>query len=395
MKRKSPFQKIADAQKKQAELTHDETGAFNPVVDQDQIKKILRGSMPGMKARRAFNDVGEVNASNTREAAQVVASILNSAAAQEYMQPDETDFDINEANQVLRTAATTEEGMRYIAQESVDPIKDVLDYRGMARSMMKTVNVPNGTRHFLQLDVRATAAVINGRHGKSVQVSQPDAEYVEADRFTITSNAKMSIVSLHEARFDMLSRIQDTMRQEIEREEDKRFIALVDTSAQIGGNSQVAYNDAPSVGVFEAMKYQIERHPKNVGAFIMHRLELSNLITAWAGDSTVVGNPFTGGSPVDFVTQREVILSGWVGNVLGVPLKITAGSRTADVVVPTGRIYAVAPKEELGEFGVHIDLMAEPYTLAAQGEPAKGFLAVEHISMVIPRAYSCVRAVRS
>lgn len=389
MKRKSPFQKIADAQKKQAELTHDETGAFNPVVDQDQIKKILRGSMPGMKARRAFNETGEVNASNTKEAAQIVASILNSAAAQEYMQPDETDFDINEANQVLRTAATTEEGMRYIAQESVDPIKDVLDYRGMARSMLKTVNVPNGTRHFLQLDVRATAAVINGRHGKSVQISQPDAEYVEADRFTITSNAKMSIVSLHEARFDMLSRIQDTMRQEIEREEDKRFIALVDTSAQISENSQVAYTGAPSVGVFEAMKYQIERHPKNVGAFVMHRLELSNLIQQWSGDSSF------GASPVDFVTQREVILSGWVGNVLGVPLKITAGSRTADVVVPTGRIYAVAPKEELGEFGVHIDLMAEPYTLAAQGEPAKGFLAVEHISMVIPRAYSCVRAVRS
>jgi HK97 family phage major capsid protein len=391
MKRKSPFQKIADAQKKQAELTHDETGAFNPVVDQDQIKKILRGSMPGMKARRAFNEGGEVNASNTREAAQVVASILNSAAAQEYMQPDDTGIDVNEANQILRTAATTEEGMRYIAQESVDPIKDVLDYRGMARSMLKTVNVPNGTRHFLQLDVRATAAVINGRHGKSVQISQPDAEYVEADRFTITSNAKMSIVSLHEARFDMLSRIQDTMRQEIEREEDKRFIALVDTSAQIGGNTNVAYSGAPSVGVFEAMKYQIEKHPKNVGAFMMHRLELSNLINSWAG------NPITGpgGSPVDFVTQREVILSGWVGNVLGVPLKITAGSRTADVVIPTGRIYAVAPKEELGEFGVHIDLMAEPYTLAAQGEPAKGFLAVEHISMVIPRAYSCVRAVRS
>lgn len=389
MKKKSPFQKIADAKRKEAELTHDETGKFNPVVDQDEIKKILRGSMPGMRARRAFSEGGEVNASNTKEAAQIVASILNTAAAQEYMQPDDNGIDVEEANQVLRTAATTEEGMRYIAQESVDPIKDVLDYRGMARSMMKNVNIPNGTRHFLQLDVRATAAVINGRHGKSVQISQPDAEYVEADRFTITSNAKMSIVSLHEARFDMLSRIQDTMRQEIEREEDKRFIALVDTSAQIGGNTNVAYTGAPSVGVFESMKYQIEKHPKNVGAFIMHRQELSNLIQQWSGDSAF------GASPVDFVTQRETILSGWVGNVLGVPLKITAGSRTADVVVPTGRIYAVAPKEELGEFGVHIDLMAEPYTLAATGEPAKGFLAVEHISMVIPRAYSCVRAVRS
>lgn len=393
MKKNNPFLKLSDQQKREASVTHTEDGKFNPAVDGDQIRQLLQSSSMNKTASRAFSEKnGEVNAYTKKEAMQIVANIINNHmdSARDIKQPE---LDKAKIKELIRNASKSRRGFEYVAQEVVAPIPDVLTYRGMTRSMMKKVDIPQGERHIVPLDVRATASVI-AKSGKSTEVSELKAKYRTAEPFPITSNAKMSIFELHEARYDMLSRIQESMREEIEREEDKRFIALVDTASRNSVNLEINYANAPSVGVFENLKYQLEQHPKNAGAFIMHRRELNLLINAWAGDNTVVGSS-GGPSPVDFVTQRETILSGWVGNILGVPLKISSGSRTADIVVPTGRIYVVAPPEELGEFGIHIDLQAEPYDGTPLGEATKGFHAVEYVSYVIPRNYAVSRAVRA
>jgi hypothetical protein len=181
--------------------------------------------------------------------------------------------------------------------------------------------------------------------------------------------------------FDVLDRAQDTARQEIELEEDKRGLSLLDRAA-LTVNSQTIFSTL-GVAAFEDIRYQVERHRLVVEKFLINRAELSDLI------KTAVGLG-AGGQHVDPVTERELILAGYVGNVLNAQI-ITAAGTGVEEVVPKGTVYACTGSEYLGEMGVRVELFSEPFNQFSQRRSVKGWAFMEIIGFGIPNAKAAAK----
>lgn len=184
--------------------------------------------------------------------------------------------------------------------------------------------------------------------------------------------------------FDVLDRAQDTARQEIELEEDKRALSLVDKSATTV--NAVTIFSTLGVAALEDIRYQVERHRLVVEKFLINRRELTDLI------KTAVG---LGASSqhVDPVTERELILAGYVGNVLNAQI-ITAAGTGVEEVVPAGTVYAVTGSEYMGEMGVRVELFSEPFNKFANRELVKGWAFGEIIGFAIPNSRSVAKGTK-
>jgi hypothetical protein len=93
---------------------------------------------------------------------------------------------------------------------------------------------------------------------------------------------------------------------------------------------------------------------------------------------------------VDPVTERELILSGYIGNFVGARILTAAGTGQQEVI-PAGTFYACAGPEYLGEMGIRIELFSEPFNEYANQRTTKGWAFVEQVGYVIPNAKTCAK----
>src|SRR5690606_10080867 len=133
-------------------------------------------------------------------------------------------------------------------------------------------------------------------------------KYVTPSEFKITSFPTVDIEDIYQMNYDVLDRAQDTARQEIELEEDKRGLALIDRAARTV-NAETIFSTL-NIAALEDIRYQVERHRLVVDKFLINRAEVSDIV------KMATGSAGAGAGHVDPVTERELILAGYVGNVL-------------------------------------------------------------------------------
>ena len=164
--------------------------------------------------------------------------------------------------------------------------------------------------------------------------------------------------------------MQDRARQDIEHKEDLAAINLL----QAGGNAvnNTSFFATLNLAAFEAMRYQIERHRLICDKFIIHRQEVSDLVNQVRTE-------------VDPVTQRELIMAGYIGHILNADIITTAGTNTYEILDP-GEVVTVAAPEYLGGMPVRVELFSEPLNEFVNGKPRQGWFWYELISMVLINA---------
>jgi hypothetical protein len=367
---------------KQDEQLHDESGAFNPKSYggfRDDVQAAV-----GNKSARMFDKKGELNAYDRKDALQQIAyllqSVTNKASPGAFSKSASTDSDMkpDERRKVLAAALQdpTQEGFAIVGQELLLPIKDIIDYEGWARKFFRVRPLAQGELFRIAKDVRATAWVV-GQDGQSLE-SRLYGKYVTPSEFKITSFPTVDIEDIYQMNFDVLDRAQDTARQEIELEEDKRALAIMNRAA-LTVNSPTIFSTL-GVAAFEDIRYQIERHRLVCEKFAINRRQLSDLIKTAVG----YGSP---GQHVDPVTERELILAGYVGNVLNCQIITCAGTGVQEVV-PAGTVYATTGPEYMGEMGIRVELFSEPYNMFSQRRTVKGWAFMEMLGFVIPNARS-------
>lgn len=385
---KTPVARVATPKKahltvKADEALHDETGTFNPHPYGGFREEI--SSAVGNRTARMFDAKGEINAYDKKDALQQIAYLLQSvtkkASPGTFAKGASSDMDPNARRQVLAAALQdpTSEGFAIVGQELLLPIKDIIDYEGWARKIFRVRPLAQGELFRIAKDVRATAWVV-GQDGQSLE-SRLYGKYIQPSEFKVTSFPTVDIEDIYQMNFDVLDRAQDTARQEIELEEDKRALAIMDRAA-LTVNSQTIFSTL-GVAAFEDIRYQVERHRLVVEKFMINRAELSDLI------KTAVGLG-AGGQHVDPVTERELILAGYVGNVLNAQI-ITAAGTGVEEVVPKGTVYAATGSEYLGEMGIRVELFSEPFNQFSQRRLVKGWAFGEIIGFAIPNSKSVAK----
>jgi hypothetical protein len=376
---KKTFTRQADEQ------THDQSGAFNPQAYGGFREDISQAI--GNKKARMFDADGQINAYDTKDAFQQIAYLLQNVtkkASPGTFYREASAMQADERRKVLAAAMQdpTGEGFAIVGQELLLPIKDIIDYEGWARKLYRVRPLAQGELFRIAKDVRATAWVV-GQDGQSIE-SRVYGKYIQPSEFKVTSFPTVDIEDIYQMNFDVLDRAQDTARQEIELEEDKRALAILDRAAQTV-NSTTIFGTL-GVAAFEDIRYQVERHRLVVEKFMINRRELTDLI------KTAVGLG-ANGQHVDPVTERELILAGYVGNVLNAQI-ITAAGTGVEEVVPAGTVYACTGSEYLGEMGVRVELFSEPFNMFSQRRLVKGWAFGEIIGFAIPNSRACAKGTK-
>jgi hypothetical protein len=371
----------------QDEQLYDESGAFNPKAyggttdTRDGIHAAL-----GSPKNRIFDNQGQINANDKKDALQQIAHLLQNvtkkSAASFYREA--SPLPVEERRKVLAAALrdSTGEGFAIVGQELLLPIKDIIDYEGWARKIFRVRPLAQGELFRIAKDVRSTAWVV-GQDGQGIEC-RLSGKYVTPSEFKIVSYPTVDIEDIYQMNFDVLDRAQDTARQEIELEEDKRALSLIDRAASTV-NATTLFATL-GVAAFEDIRYQVERHRLVVGKFLINRRELTDLIKTAVGMSGTAQH-------VDPVTERELILAGYVGNVLNCQI-ITAAGTGVEEVVPAGTVYAVTESEYMGEMGVRIELFSEPFNKFSQRELVKGWAFGEMIGFVLPNSRAVAKGVK-
>jgi len=356
-------------------------GSFNP---QRYDSPSSRSATASRTDRRMFDKSGQVNAVDKRDAMVQIHQLLNevtkrNASALSFYRPDTESKISKDAKRDILAAALTDptgQGFHIVGQELALPIKVILDYEGFARKVYRVRKLAQAELFRIPVDIRSAAFVV-GQDGQTPE-SRIKTKWITPPEWKVTSFPSIDIQDIYQMNFDVLDRAQDTARQEIELQEDKAGISLIDEAAQ-------AINAVTSFGslgivAFEAVRYQVERHRLMVENFLISRAELSDIVTTM---STLV----------DPVTERELLLAGYIGNILNAQI-LTAAGTGVEEVIPAGTFYATTGADYMGEMGIRIELFSEPYNKYVLQETVKGWAFIEMIGFGIANARACAKGMK-
>jgi hypothetical protein len=258
--------------------------------------------------------------------------------------------------------------MHVIGQQLALPIKVILDYEGFMRKVFRVRKLSQAELFRIPKDIRSVAYVI-GQDGQTPE-ARIKTTWITPEEFKVSSMPTIDIQDIYQMNFDVLERAQDTARQEIELQEDRAGINLIDRASS-AVNSVTSFASL-EIGAFEDVRFQVERHRLIVEKFLISRAEVSDIVKTMS-------------SAVDPVTERELLLAGYIGNILNAQIITSAGTGVEEVI-PAGTFYAVTGPDYLGELGERIPLQSEPYNKYAVKEFVKGWAFIEMIGFGLPNA---------
>jgi len=376
------FQRMTATKKvasRQDERNFDSSGNLNPARGQLDKLGQIRGAVGTSKVARMFNAAGQLNAYDKKDALVQAAHLLQGNIAKTAGAEIAPEGMSKEARRDVLAAAMkdpTGEGFALVGQELLLPIKALIDYEGFIRKMLRVRPLGQAELFRIAKDVRATAFVV-GQDGQSIE-SRLFGKYIQPSEFKITSFPAVDIEDIYHMNFDVLDRAQDTARQEIERKEDQAGIDIIDRAAT-AVNDVTAFSTL-NISALEDVRFQVERHRLIVEKFAINRAELSDVVKTMS-------------TQVDPVTERELLLAGYIGNILNAQIITSAGTGVQEVI-PAGTFYAMTGAEYLGEMGIRIELFSEPYNRFVSQEMVKGWALCEMVGFGIPSAAAVAKGMK-
>ncbi len=354
-------------------------GEFNP----------QRYSLPGRDAirnatktnRRMFDKSGQINAQDSKDALTQISHLLSNVTKTNsdklsFYNPESEAKISKEARRDILAAALQDPsgaGWHMVGQELALPIKAILDYEGFARKFYRVRTLGQAELFRIPVDIRSVAYVV-GQDGQTPE-ARIRTKWITPTEFKVASFPTIDIHDIYLMNFDVLDRAQDTARQEIELKEDKAGIAVLD-AASTAINTTTTFASL-GIGAFEDVRYQVERHRLMVEHFMINRAELSDIVKTMS-------------TAVDPVTERELILAGYIGSVLNSQI-LTAAGTGVEEVIPAGTFYATTGPDYLGEMGIRMELQSEPFNQYALGNTTKGLAFVEIIGFGLVNSRSCAK----
>lgn len=341
---------------------------FNP-LSVGRVGKSGRRSVSA--SEKMFDQHGEINASDNSEVLDKIKALLDGMATGDY-DVDRTaslggGYGFDDSENILREAFSdpTGEAFSKIGQGLLNPIKEVIDYEGLARKIFapRTVKAGEIVRYDKDVYVQGWVIAEDGQTPQSVV----EGRYIYPPEFEVTAYPSIEIKDKYRAQYDILARTQDRARMSIEYQEDLAAVNLLQSGAN-QTNTTTLFATL-NLAALESIRYEIEQHRLICDKFIIHRQEVSDLVN-------------TVSTQVDPVTQRELIMAGYIGSILNAMIITTAGTNTFEILDP-GEVVAVTAPEYLGGMPVRVELFSEAVNEFMEGRPRQGWFWYELISQVL------------
>lgn len=248
-------------------------------------------------------------------------------------------------------------GVAIVGQQMVNPVRELLDFEGIARRMLPVRPVKQGETVRYDKDPYTVAYTL-GRD-QQVPESRVRASFVFPTPQEIAELVTIELRDLYTVGYDIMARAQDRGRQAMEFREDKVLIGFFERAVQ--SRKKIVYFTQLNLAAVEAIRYQVERDRIPADKLLINRRELQDIVSVIS-------------SEVDPITQRELVMAGYLGNILNMPVLTSAGPDGKFEVVPPGTVYCVTAPQFLGGLPIWHDLASEPITQFNMGKLIRGWL---------------------
>lgn len=334
---------------------------------------------------QVFNDKGELNAYDKQDAVrQLAATIQNlmatgggvsKVASQSKIYASATDR--AEYFNTLKSAIDSgPEGMKIAGETLLNPIREILDYEGFARKCLAVREIGPGEIPRYDRDIYPVAWVV-ARDGITPE-SHITARYFYPEEFLVTANINIDIRDIYQMQYDSLARSQDRARQAVEYREDAAFINVIDAASTTVND--IVYPSTWDWSGLIDLKYEVEKNRIPCDKFLFNMAEVNALLKNLNYQH------------IDPITTREIVLNGYIGNIAGVDIIVSAGNGYFEPV-PSGTVYALSRPEYVGGMPIRIPLQSEPINKFFIGEPVKGWFLYEMIGQVVLNPRGVAKAV--
>ena len=238
---------------------------------------------------------------------------------------------------LIAKALETDEGRAALASAMANPIRQSLDYQGIARKLLVVDPLPQGALPVYDKDVDAKAFVIPKRGSAPDQIIEGDR--VQVPTFEIVSYAQVRFSQVKERRFNVIDRAQQRAKSDIMATEDEVVFDLIDAVAT-DADKQVIYDTKLTREALTKAFREIEKNDLVVTKIVMNATAFAD-IRSWGRDD------------FDPVTQHEVLQTGLFGHIW-----------TADILIskkcPMDSVYVLADPEFVGVMPIRQDIQVIP-----------------------------------
>jgi hypothetical protein len=159
---------------------------------------------------------------------------------------------------------------------------------------------------------------------------------------------------------------------------------LLDDTVAVGANNYQILSGGLTPATLQAMRSQVT----GWGFPAQNVLMASDV---W--DDIVASNAF--GSWFDPVSQYEIIMTGYLGTLLGMGMVTDAYREPRLKVLNAGEVYIMAAPELHGTFTDRGPVQANEVNSYAEGSPSRGWYMFEELSMVLHNARGVCKGQRA
>ena len=312
---------------------------------------------------RLSNAQGDINASSTKEWAEVV-SALQKAMGQKgahYTQELPNKAEVTERKRNLVEAAISDkDGAAWQALGEVigDEVFETMGREAFAAKTLIHKPLARGEIGRIRIRKKDVIAFFATRQPEVV-ASQVRQFYVYPPEYYLVGRVLIEDAEIEQASGDLLDdKYQDALEQ-IQREQDKVWKRLVDASQTVYNDSFLFNTFTPTV--YASMQNQIMRWGIPVHMAII-AFDLWPDIVADTEFSTWF----------DPVSKHEIVMNGYLGNILGTQIH-TDGFRYETLkVLEAGECYFLGAPANLGAITRRKDLSTAPINLHLLGRPERG-----------------------
>lgn len=250
-----------------------------------------------------------------------------------------------ERDAIIQEAVASEEGRGALAQSMANPIQTALLYQSLARKIIVTDPLPQGVIPRYEKDIDAPAFVI-GKRGQVPDVIVEGDDFM-VPLFEIASYPQVRLSQVKSRMFNLIDRAQTKAKNEISIQEDTYLFNLINNSVPaslVDDDYNHVINSAAvgqlQVGDLNDAFAKIERHRLVVANIIMSPKRYAD-VRNW------------GSTVYDFVTQREVLLTGVFGRIWTANILVNS-------IMPDNVVFVTAPSDFVGVMPIRTEVTVIP-----------------------------------
>lgn len=279
----------------------------------------------------------------------------------------------------IARAMETESGLRKIAANMANPVRQRLDYKGIYRKFAVVEQVPDGVPLIFDRDLPFVPAVKVAANG-SGRIVEMYGTRTELEAFEIVARPMIPYSELYTRRYRALDRAKDRLIEGMELREDLIGFGLFET-AFTAAAAFTSQTNGPYQLTLQNTGGPLDRDPL---AKLFTQIEKNRLVVA-----SVLMSPYgtQGIRRLDFQSldqagMQEVRETGYLGSMWGADFYVSDQ-------IPAGTVYALAAPKMLAWMAIRKDIEVIP-----ADEPRHlrlGMVGYEFLGLVQHNIFGCAK----